>query len=207
MSENKRYETGTTKYQNFVLDEFRRIFGEENAEREWYVAKDSKDDWSRRMYCPRIDVIVGPKNTNLNVKSNTIKIHDTVKKYRDLLEQLWNVAEGSRGGTFEGFLRYENPNPRVFLAVEIGNSGSRKHCLGDIANVSIIGCFGVVVPLNSKMFECYKRLRRYITYVTRVGKLESVFNNVLIIKKENFKRVILQYQTNQIFKQKLEFHV
>jgi len=87
-------------------------------------------------------------------------------------------------------LAERNKNPRCFLAIELENSGSRKHMLGDVANASILGAIGIVVPLNEKRLRAFRKIREYIVFATKVGKLKASFNNVILLNRENFMNVI-----------------
>lgn len=65
------------------------------------------------------------------------------------------------------------------LAIEIENSGSIKHMLGNITNVSILGSIGIVIPFNEKKLALCKRMKKYVTFATEVEKIKDVFKNVL----------------------------
>jgi len=178
-------------YQELVCNSLRRIFGENNIKKEWDVAKDGRDDFTRELYCPRLDIAVGPFNVDRNVNHNDMEIERTVRTHRNLISRMLRYSE-RRVGNINEFLRNKNENPRCFLAIEIENSGSSKHMLGNIANVSIIGSIGIVIPFNDKKLSLCKRIRKYIAFATDVGKIKTIFKNVLIINKENFLQVLDQ---------------
>jgi len=50
------------EYQELVCNSLQRIFGETNVKKEWNVAKDSRDDFTRELYYPRLDIAIGPFN-------------------------------------------------------------------------------------------------------------------------------------------------
>lgn len=179
----------TTVYQDSVVKGFEAIFGEGNVIREWDVAKESMDDYTRKLYCPRIDVAVGPLNIERSVSRNNQKIEEAVLEYKWFIKKLLANSEAHVGSVGD-FLSMRNMNPRCFLAVEIENSGTRKHLLGDVVNVSIIGAIGLVVPLNRSRLNGFKGIKKYIEFAMAVGKLKSSFNNVIVINRDNFLNVI-----------------
>lgn len=176
-------------YQELVYNSLRTIFGENNVNKEWDVAKDGRDDFTRELYCPRLDIAVGPFNVDRNVTYNNMEIERTVCAHRNFISRMLRYSE-RWAGNIDEFLRNRNENPRCFLAIEIENSGSSKHMLGNIANVSIIGSIGVIIPFNDRKLSLCKRIKKYVAFATDVGKIETIFKNVLIINKENFLQVL-----------------
>ena len=176
-------------FQEFVRKSLSNIFGENNVIKEWNVAKDSRDAFTRELYSPRLDIAVGPFNIDGRIENNKIKIVRTARSKRSFIETMFQYSELPTG-TLNELLANRNKNPRCFLAIEIENSGSSKHMLGNIANVSILGSIGVVIPFNNKKLSLCKRIRKYVTFATSVKKFEDVFKNVLIINKENFFRIL-----------------
>ena len=67
--------------------------------------------------------------------------------------------------------------------------------LGDVANVSILGSVGIIVPFNDKKLSLCKRIKRYVDFATEVGKTNVVFKNVLILNKENFWKAISEHRS------------
>ena len=176
-------------YQQFVFDSFKTIFGENEVEQEWNAAKNSEDDFTRELYCPRLDMAVGPFNISRNVYEDNLHISQVLDANRNLIKKLWEASE-LKGVAFARFMEHKNGNPRCMLAIEIENSGSSKHMLGNIANVSILGAIGIVIPFNEKKLALCKRMKKYVTFATEVEKIHDVFKNVLIVSKEKFRKVI-----------------
>lgn len=176
-------------YQTYVKNSLHRIMNPYEAKEEWNVAKDSQDAFTRELYSPRLDVAVGPFNIDGNIERNNKKIRRAANRHQSFIEQLICCSE-LESPSFDIFLRRRNKNPRCFLAIEIENSGSSKHMLGDIANVSIIGSIGIVIPFNEKKQSLCERIKRYVRFCSSVGKIDNVFTNVLVISKEDFHRVI-----------------
>jgi len=171
-------------YQNSVCNYLKTIFGENNVKKEWNVAKDSRDDYTRELYSPRLDVAVGPFNICKDPYAND-DISSIITTHENFLRKIWLNSE-LKTGSFSNFIHDKNKNPRCLLAIEIENSGSSKHMLGNIANVSIIGSIGIVVPFNDKQLSLCKRIKAYVTFATKVNKISDVFKNVLIVNKKNF---------------------
>lgn len=182
--------TGAKEYQDFVVQKLKHIFGEEAVEEEWDVAKGSMDDYSRELYCPRIDVALRPFNTSRDIENDNKIIRIAIKTHKKFIETLVRNSETPVGSVKE-FLTYTNKNPRCFMAIEIEKSGTRKHLLGDIANASIIGAIGVVIPLDDSRLNGFKAIRKYLNFATSVRKLEGrLFKNVLIISQDKFTHII-----------------
>ena len=176
-------------YQESACKSLSRIFGEDNVRKEWDVAKNSQDDFTRELYCPRLDIAVGPFNIDGNVNWNIEEMERVVHIRRSFIKRLLNHSETPHI-EIEEFLSNKNQNPRCFLAIEIENSGSSKHMLGDVANVSILGSIGIIVPFNDKKLSLCKRIKQYVGFATEVGKTNVVFKNVLILNKANFWKAI-----------------
>lgn len=184
----------TENYQRSIIPKLNRIFGKNNVVKEWDVAKDSGDSFTRNLYSPRLDFAIKPFNTDGNVDYNNRKINRAISRYRRLIKRLAESSETYIEG-INYFLDNRNRNPRCFLAIEVENSGSRKHMLGDIANASIMGAVGVVIPLNEKQLKGFIKIKNYITFATEVGKLKPSFNNVIVINKNKFLRIVSSYDS------------
>ena len=176
-------------YQEFAFNSLMKIFGEDGVKKEWNVAKDSEDAFTRELYSPRLDVAVGPFNISRHVYEDGLRITRTINSNRNFIKKLWQVSE-LKSFSFAEFLSNKNNNPRCMLAIEIENSGSSKHMLGNIANASILGAIGIVIPFNAKKLALCKRIKKYVTFAMEVEKIRGVFKNVLIINKEKFLRII-----------------
>ncbi|MBI4547529.1 MAG: hypothetical protein HY707_06105 [Ignavibacteriae bacterium] len=129
------------EYRTLIELHLVRLFGGENVKPEWNVAKGSRDTYTRALYCPKIDMAIGPFNMDGEVESNLERIGQTMHQHRALVAALVDASETAVGGT-EKFLEAKNKNPRWFMAIELEYSGTTKHRLGDIANVSILGGIG-----------------------------------------------------------------
>jgi len=183
------------KYQELASDSLSKIFGGSNVIKEWNVAKESKNAFTRELYSPRLDIAIGPFNIDENIEYNQNNIKSTIFSKRSFIEtMLQNSEPPTNTFTLDRFLNNINQNPRCFLAIEIENSGSSKHMLGNIVNVSILASIGVVIPFSDKKLSLCKRITKYVTFATEVRKLKGVFKNVLIINKANFWRLLESYK-------------
>lgn len=182
---NKKRKTDVQKYQDKACDYLGKIFGHKNVKKEWDVAKDSQDAYTRKLYCPQLDIAVGP----FNIDENIDRMEETVVSNRDFIDNVLQLSESSLKD-IDSFLQRKNKNPRCFLAIEIEKSGSRKHMVGNIVNASILGAFGIIIPFNDKALSAYRKIDAYLDFAAKVGKTREIFKNVLIINKENFLKAI-----------------
>lgn len=174
----------TEKYQDKITKLLSKIFGELNVEKEWDVAKKSQDDFTRSLYCPRIDIAVGPFNITMDVENNIEEINNAHMKFHSFIEGLKIIS-----GT--GLAAY-NENPRCFMAIEIEKGRTRKHMLGDIINASSIGKIGIIVPWDDKAYNAFERIKRYLDLKT-VKKTSYGPKNLLIIRKTKFRNFLVGY--------------
>jgi len=164
-------------YQDRVLAILGRSLRE--SDKEWSISKKATDifAYDKKCYTPRIDVVVGPFNRGGIVEQN--------------IEDIWKASNNPiiRGIIGRGTVS-KNPNPRCLLAIEIVFSGSSKHILGDIANASMMGLYGIVVA-KEEMLEKVKRIYKYTRKLQEVGKApKRLFNNVVILGSNKFIRII-----------------
>ena len=141
---------------------------------EWSISSNSNDAFRHGagLYEPRLDIAVGPFNTNLEDGTPNLLEH-FASESPDSLKDFVHTKH----------LR-ENINPRCLIAIEVVCSGSNKHILGDIANSSLMGLYGFVVT-NQKNLEIAKRILSYIRMAQAVGKAPTeLFKNVAVLSYE-----------------------
>jgi hypothetical protein len=177
----------TKSLQNYLTKELSRIFGKSLVEREWDISKNSKDKITKKFYCPRLDIAVGPFNITSNIHINLEKIEKYKVKYKHLINDLKKYS------IISNFNLNLNMNPRCFIAIEIEKSGSRKHMLGDIANSSMMGKIGIVIPIGDEKLKHFKRIKDYVDFVSKNKKIPSKYNNIIIIKPEDFIKILKKY--------------
>ena len=174
--------TETGKYQDKITKLLSKIFGEVGVEKEWDVAKNSQDDFTKDLYCPRIDIAVGPFNITRDVENNVGTINNALGQFPSFIEGLEQISCIP--------LEEYNENPRCLIAIEIEKRGTRKHMLGDIINASSIGKFGIIVPWDDKAHSAFERIKRYLDFIKTVKKTSYAPKNLLIIRKTNLKKFL-----------------
>lgn len=151
------------------------------------TATGSHDDFlSADMYNPELDIWVGPTNMKRNIQEDNKSINQALHKYGNFLRDLNQLAEKPYN---EDCL---NKNPRFFLAIEVGGSGSKKHLLGEMFNVSILGKIGIIISANNETHATYMRHYNYIDFAQNVDKIPNLLGNIMIIKSD----VVLDYLKN-----------
>jgi hypothetical protein len=172
----------TRKYQDKITKLLSKIFGESSVDKEWDVAKNSQDEFTRNLYCPRIDIAVGPFNKTRDVEINIEGINNAHKQFRSFIGGLNMISEVR--------LKACNENPRCFIAIEIEKRGTRKHMLGDIINASSIGKIGIIVPWDDKARNAFERIKRYLDFIKTVKKTSYSPKNLLIVRRNKLKQFL-----------------
>lgn len=174
-----------------LFQEFQKIFGQDNVKTEWRASAESSDDFdSGYMYTPKTDVAVGPYNISKQVKRDNQNIKSAFEKYKDFLHEINQIAEKRFN---ENRL---NINPRCFIAIEVGGSGSsRKHLLGDMFNASILGKIGIVMGVNEENVRAYKRIFEYVNFAYEVKKTKQHFYNIAILNGVDFLKFLRKRRT------------
>lgn len=172
------------KYQEKIVPQLRRMFGTNQVISEWNVAKESRDDLSRKLYCPRIDIAVGPFNIGRKVVNREM-IENAYLRYENFIRKLNSASDGKIS------TEHLNKNPRCFLAIEIENTGTRKHRLGSIVNAAAIGKVGIIVTFTKESNNSFRKIRKYLRFIRDAKKIEEdISKNVIIISKNDFSNVL-----------------
>jgi len=168
-------------YQKLIVNELSNVFSNVPIEPEWSAMTDSRD-----LYCPRLDVVVGPfamgnnqfEHTYDDMMNNSHSLIDRMLAFHhENIEKLsFEVAQTSWDDLF-----YTNQNARCFLAIEIENEVSRKHLIGGAVNASALGRIGIVVAWNEEKLKAMVKLRRYLNFLTRVKKNSFNTENLIIL--------------------------
>jgi hypothetical protein len=146
---------------------FSRKFGEDNVFSEWRSRSLAKD-WLKygNIYAPRPDVAVGP----FNIREG-INISDIEREF-DRNELLWSSLDVPNIQV--------NENPRCLIALEIENSNTGKHMLGNILNASLLGKIGIIVTLRDTYYRDALRIYEFLegAFERRKGRHDP--SNVII---------------------------
>lgn len=114
--------------------------------------------------------------------------------YQDFGEGYFRVEERILPNGYEDFLSSSegaNWNARCFLAIEVEDSGSRKHLLGDMINASVSGRIGVLVGYNEDKYQTFMRHLEYLVYTVRTGKIKFSGGNMLVLKPDQLETALV----------------
>jgi hypothetical protein len=137
-------------------------------------------------YGPVLDVAVGPfayGDLRLGLQYDQL-----AREHSALLARLWDASvetiqqydPSGMPSSFDEALA-GNPNARCFLAIEIEHRVSRKHLMGGALNASALGRLALLVGWTPDKVAALVRLRRYLGYLSAVGKPSVVVPNLLIL--------------------------
>jgi hypothetical protein len=139
----------------------------------------------RRIYAPRVDIAVGPFAIRGRYIEQYGALLDETRAFIDKLVEKHNENVHEReGATHLGKIRDFNANARCLLCIEIEESGSRKHCLGNLVNVSALGRVGILVARTPKVLRAFVRQREYLRFLAEVGKNTFRTDNALVLTAE-----------------------
>jgi hypothetical protein len=176
----------TDEFTTQLLTNLKQIFPPDSVKKEWNASKNSEDDFNNRdYYAPRVDIAIGPFNTNRDLGRNNIRFNSLIQENTPLLQKLYELShlgEGHEYISFRDFISRLNLNPRCFIAIEIENTKDAKRSIGDIVNASVMGKVGIVIPIGEDKYRLFYKIKKYFHYLEQVGKLEGNFRNVLIIE-------------------------
>lgn len=169
------------EYQKILVSQLEGIFPNIPVKAEWSAMKGDSS-----LYCPRLDVAVGPfavDNIQYTSRYNSLMnnhrqlIDDIIHCHKQNVESIsWEKCNTS----FEE-LKYKNPNARCLLAIEIENKVSRKHLIGGAINAAALGRVGIVVAWTPEKLKAFIKLRRYLNFLGSVGKNTFDTTNLVIL--------------------------
>ena len=154
------------QYQQQVKESLDRMYAE--VEVQWRPFRGE----GRGIYAPVVDIAVGPFAITRRY----------VDEYRTLLEETRAFIEmliGKHNENCHGQeedARFEdirdfNENARCLLCIEIEESGTRKHCLGNLVNASALGRIGILVARGQSVLRTFVRQRSYLHFLAEVRLL------------------------------------
>jgi hypothetical protein len=141
----------------------------------------------RGSYAPVVDVAVGPFAIERTYVDEYTLLLDRTRTFIETLIQKHNenTAGLETPSAFE-VVRTANENARCLLCIEIEESGSRKHCLGNLVNASALGRIGILVARSSEMMRVFVRQRAYLHFLTEVRKNSFRTDNALVLTETQF---------------------
>lgn len=176
------------EYQDSAKIALDRIYRE--VEVQWYPFLGI----GRDMYAPRIDIAVGP--FAIDAERFDERYTELLLETRPFIESLiechnLNLDAAEQRASFET-IAFFNLNARCLLCIEIEDSGSRKHCLGNLVNASALGRVGLLIARSEKILRTFVRQRVYLRFLASVGKNSFRTENALVLSAEQFDECLRQ---------------
>lgn len=142
----------------------------------------------RDIYAPRIDIAVGP--FAIERRRFEEQYTELLLETRPFIESLierhnQNIDAAEQRASFDT-IAFFNLNARCFLCIEIEDSGSRKHCLGNLVNASALGRIGLLIARSEEMLRTFVRQRVYLRFLADVEKNSFRTDNTLVLSAQQF---------------------
>jgi hypothetical protein len=168
-------------YQRQVKDALDRLYAE--VEIQWQPFRGE----GPRIYAPVVDVAVGPFAIERRYIDEYGQLLDQTRAFIDNLIARHNAnLEGQEEPARFERIRNFNENARCLLCIEIEESGSRKHCLGNLVNASALGRIGVLIARQASVMRVFVRQRAYLHFLAEVQKNTFRTENALVLTAEQF---------------------
>ena len=163
----------------------------EEVQVQWYPFRGE----GRHIYAPVVDIAVGPFAIEQRFGPQYTELLGATRNFIErLIEKHNRNVEHAEERTSLNRIMYFNENARCLLCIEIEDSGSKKHCLGDLVNASALGRIGVLVARSDKAFNAFLRQRVYLRYLAGVGKNTFRTDNALVLTAEQFDECLASIQ-------------
>jgi hypothetical protein len=176
-------------HQEILTEALRREFPESPVSPEWAALRDEL-----ATYSPRVDIAVGPyaidrrygyeyDGLGQHHQRFLRKVHEAFSENvlsldaNDLIPPLNEICA-------------LNSNARCFLAIEIDNSGSRKHLMGGMVNAAALGRVGLSVAGKPGLLKALLKTRRYLRFLASVGKNTFDTRNRMIVTVEQLEEAL-----------------
>lgn len=172
------------EYQARIKEALERLYQHVPVESEWYPFKGEE----RNMYWPVVDVAVGPFATQRRYGPRYTELMEQSRPFIQSLIDVHNGNVAHLGGNPTEFhtLMEFNENARCLLCIELEESGSRKHCLGNLVNASALGRIGLLLARTEKVLRIFVSQRAYLRFLAQVDKNTFQTANALILTTEQF---------------------
>jgi hypothetical protein len=180
-----------TEYQAQVKLSLERIYGEVSVQ--WSALRGQ----GRNTYAPRVDVAVGPFAIHRRyIEEYTNLLNVTRPFIESLLVRHNRNAEGIGQPVTFGDILHFNDNARCLISIEIEECGGRKHCLGNLVNVSSLGRVGILVARTDAVLRTFIRQRSYFQFLEDVGKNTFKTANALVLSERQFDECLREIPLN-----------
>jgi hypothetical protein len=141
----------------------------------------------RRIYGPKVDIAVGPFAINQRYEDVYTALLRERRTFVERLIEKHNMnVEGIGPKTSFDTIAHFNENARCLFCIEVEDSGSRKHCLGNLINVSALGRIGLLVARRETVMRVFVRQRVYLQFLASVEKNTFRTDNALVLTAEQF---------------------
>lgn len=168
------------------------VFDKASARTEWR-SMSSRDG----IYSPQIDVAVGPFS-EIRGRNRIEEFDSLMTEHQVFFEHLiychndrMNRHRPDDNRVSNAYsmptlcrLRRHNRNARCLVAIEIENTGSRKHLLGGALNAAALGRIGIIIPWTKDKEKATARLIYYWSFLRAVKKNAFDASNLLIAEPE-----------------------
>ncbi len=155
-------------------------FGNANVEHQFNIVAAASDGYEKGfLYTPIPDFAIRPFNLDRDKEANVRSIEQA---FRDHSQLIGRIASNAYEGNALNF--GHNPNPRLFIEIEVENKNTEKHTLGSIINASLLGKIGILVGATPEAYELLTRIKSYLKFVEDRKGL-SLGANVVVIRMES----------------------
>ena len=172
------------QYQRQLSEGLRRLYSEVDVATQWYPFAGEPRD----MYWPVVDIAVGPFALREKFGHRYTRLMRQTRPFIQALIDAHNRNVQAMGDEFTHFdmLVQFNENARCLFCIEIEESGSRKHCLGNLVNASALGRIGILVARTPTVLQTFVLQRAYLKFLADVEKNTFRTANALILTAAQF---------------------
>jgi hypothetical protein len=171
------------EYQDSALEALALLYPAVEVKTQWYPFAGEGLD----IYAPVVDIAVGPFAIRGRYGEQYTQLMNETRPFIQRLIDCHNENIDARqeATTFER-LEWFNENARCLFCIEIEESGSRKHCLGNLVNASALGRIGLLVARTEVVKRTFVRQRSYLQFLADVDKNTFRTGNALILTAAQF---------------------
>lgn len=176
-------------HQQIITAALVREFSESSVSAEWAALRSEP-----ATYSPRVDIAVGPYaiDRRYGHEYDGLGHHHQrfLRKVHEAFSQNVVLLDANDFIPPLDEVCALNLNARCFLAVEIDNSGSRKHLMGGMVNAAALGRVGLSVAGKPGLLKALLKTRRYLRFLASVGKNTFDTRNLMIVTVEQLEEAL-----------------